>query len=151
MTGGPSLKVRSRRFPTAFLSGLGPALRATLLLSGVVFWGLGVGRAAPVEVPAVSADLGPCTADFTVLNSARKPLYNAKISVTIKYGFLNLWRISLEVGTNSEGKARVEGLPSKVRKHPLGFVVRSGNEVKTTEHYPAVNCNVRYDVVLEKN
>ncbi len=144
-----NIKVRTRRLPVGVFRDARPALAACVLISGSLFWGLGLVQAAPVEVPAVNADLGPCTADFTVINGARKPLYNAKVTVTIKYGFLGLRKISLEVGTNSDGKARVEGLPSKVRKHPLGFVVRSGSEVKTIEHYPAVNCNARYEVVLE--
>lgn len=150
MDSGSKAKVRARRLLSGFLRDPRPTLAACFLISGSLFWGLGLGRAAPVEVPSVNADLGPCTADFTVVNGARKPLYNARVGVAIKYGFLGLRKMSLEVGTNSDGKARVEGLPSKVRKHPLGFVVRSGSEVKTIEHYPAVNCNARYEVVLEK-
>jgi hypothetical protein len=151
LNSGPNLKVRAPTLFAALLSRRVSATAAGALLSGMLFWGLAATRVGAVELPSVNADLGPCTADFTVTDGARKPLYNAKVSATVKYGFLGLRKISLEVGTNSDGKARVEGLPSKVRKEPLGFVVSSGDRVKTVEHYPAVNCNARYEIVLESH
>lgn len=129
---------------------ISPGRPLMVLVAGVLIWGAGVGRAAAVEVPVVNADLGPCTADFAVTDGTGKPLYNATVSVTVKYGFLGLRKMDLEVGTNSDGKARVAGLPSKVRKRPLGFVISYGDRVKSIEHYPAVKCNARYEVVLEK-
>ena len=149
MGSGMSGRARARRLRDAFFRDCRRPIVIGLLVSGPLFWGLGIGRTAPVEVSTVNADLGPCTADFAVTDGARKPLYDAKVSVTVRYGFLGLRKLDLEVGTNGEGKARVAGLPSKVRKHPLGFVISYGDRVKSIEHYPAVNCNARYEVVLE--
>lgn len=151
MCGPQNMKRRARKRLDALQPRRFSTLAVSAFLTGVLLLGFGLARARAVELPSVSADLGPCTADFKVTDGARKPLYNAKVSATVKYGFLGLRKISLEVGTNSDGKARVEGLPSKVRKEPLGFVVSSGDQVKTVEHYPAVNCNARYEVVLGNN
>jgi hypothetical protein len=49
--------------------------------------------AAPVDVPLIKGDLGPCSADFMVLDSNNKPVYDAKIHVTILYGFMNKRKI----------------------------------------------------------
>src|SRR5947209_14259644 len=75
------------------------------------------------EVPVVDAGLGSCRADFTVKDGSDKPLYNAKISLTIRYGFLNKRKSEVEVGTNSDGKARVTGLPN-LPKRPLDFLIK---------------------------
>jgi hypothetical protein len=100
------------------------------------------------DVPVVSAELGPCSADFTVTDSAKKPLYDAKIHVTIVYGFMNKRRQDLKIGTNSDGKARVEGLPDRLKKKPLEFQVSSGSQTKTVTQDPEVNCHASFDVVL---
>src|SRR5437879_187831 len=81
-----------------------------LLVSGICV------AADTQEIPVVKAGLGPCSVDFTVEDGSHKPLYDAKIDVTIRYGFLSKRRTDLEVGTNGDGKARFEGLPSKVKK-----------------------------------
>lgn len=112
-----------------------------LLLSGISV------AADTQEVPVVKAGLGPCAVDFTVEDGSHKPLYDAKINVTIRYGFLSKRRTDLEVGTNGDGKARFEGLPSKVKK-ALEFRVRHGQLTKTITHDPADRCQASYTVVL---
>ncbi len=97
------------------------------------------------DVPVGKGDHGPCTADFTVTDAANKPLYDAKINVTIFYGFKK--QLMLEVGTNGDGKARFEGLPAKVKK-PLEFKIRSDQMTKSLTHNPAVNCNASFTVAL---
>jgi hypothetical protein len=102
------------------------------------------------EVPSINGNLGPCTADFTVTDSSNKPIYNAKIHVTILYGFMNKRKSDLEIGTDSDGKARFEGLPDKLKKPPLEFTVRSGDLSKTVRHDPAVDCHPSFTVALGK-
>ncbi len=63
------------------------------------------------EVPVVDGKVGSCKADFTVNDEAGKPIYNATIKVTLRYGLFNKRRMDLEIGTNSDGKARIVGLP----------------------------------------
>jgi hypothetical protein len=112
-----------------------------LLLSGIFV------AADTQEIPVVNAGLGPCSVDFTVEDGSHKPLYDAKINVTIRYGFLSKRRTDLEVGTNGDGKARFEGLPSKVKK-ALEFRVHHGQLTKTISHDPADRCQASYTVVL---
>lgn len=71
-------------------------------------------------VPVISGDLGGCSADFKVTGTKDHPLYNAKLEVEIRYGFGGFRRTTLEIYTNVDGKARVEGLPER-NKRPLAF------------------------------
>ena len=99
------------------------------------------------EVPQVDGKIGPCQADFTVKDGAGKVVYDAKIDVLIRYGFLSLRKMELEVGTNSDGKARVVGLPSSSKK-PLEFQVKSGTVSSTVTDDPSTTCKAVYNVVL---
>ncbi|MGZ4813447.1 MAG: hypothetical protein ACXVZI_11815, partial [Terriglobales bacterium] len=40
------------------------------------------------EVPQLSADAGPCWAEFTVTDAANQPAYLAKIHTVVRYGFM---------------------------------------------------------------
>lgn len=99
------------------------------------------------EVPVVRADVGPCTADFAVTDNSNKPVYDAKIHVIVRYGFMGKRKQDLEIGTNSDGKARFEGLPQQVKK-PMEFHVRSGQQIKTVTQDPAAECHASFTVVL---
>lgn len=100
-------------------------------------------------VPQVNANLGPCTVDFTVSQKANQPLFNAEISVKIAYGFMGMKKMDLKVGTNSEGRARFVGLPEKVHRPPLEFVVRAKGMTRTVNYWPSVKCQARYSVEME--
>ncbi len=102
-----------------------------------------------VPVPQVDAGVGPCTADFTVSQTTNQPFYNADISVRIAYGFMGMKKMDLNVGTNSEGKARFVGLPEKVHNPPVVFSVRAKGMTKTVNFYPSVNCHARYSVIMD--
>jgi hypothetical protein len=106
--------------------------------------------AGAVEVPVIKGDLGPCSADFTVLDSRNKPVYDAKIHVTVLYGFMNKRKSDLEIGTNSDGKARIEGLPDKLKKPPLEFRIRGGDSEKSVTQDPATLCHASFNVQLGK-
>lgn len=101
------------------------------------------------QVATVDAGLGPCSADFIVKNIAAKPIYGAKITVAIKYGFLNKRETDLDASTNSNGEALFTGLP-KFPKNPLEFTVASGAASKTVTDNPQDLCrailNVTFDV-----
>jgi hypothetical protein len=102
------------------------------------------------EVPVVDGGVGSCRADFTVKDGAGKPIYNATIHVTLKYGFFNLRKTELEVGTNGDGKARFTGLPDAPKK-PLDFRIKSGTVSKSLIDDPSTNCNAVFDVTLSVN
>ena len=124
-----------------------------LWLAGILLLSAAAGSlltASPAEVPVINGNLGPCTADFTVTDSSNQPIYDAKIHVTILYGFMSKRKSDLEIGTNSDGKARFEGLPDKVKKPPLEFKVWSDGRTKTVSHDPAMDCHPSFTVVLAK-
>lgn len=81
-------------------------------------------------------------------DGAGKPLYNAKINITIKYGFMNTRKAQLEAPTNTNGQARFTGLPNFSKK-PLEFVITSGTVSKTVTDDPATNCNAAYNVTFK--
>jgi len=99
------------------------------------------------EVPVVDAGLGSCRADFLVKDGSDKPLFNAKISLTIKYGFLSKRKSEVEIGTNSDGKARVTGLPNLPKK-TLEFSIKSGDVSTTVTDDPSTNCNATFNVTM---
>jgi len=99
------------------------------------------------DVPTVNADIGSCSAEFTVKDGSGKPVYNAKINVTIKYGFMNLHKTQLEAPTNTNGQARFTGLPNFSKK-PLDFVISSGTVSKSVSDDPTSDCSAKFDVTL---
>jgi hypothetical protein len=107
----------------------------------------GAALAEEQDIPTVDGHLGACSTLFTVLDAGSKPIYNARIMVDIRYGFLGLRKMSLEVGTNSDGKGRVAGLPEK-SKNPLEFVITSGRLSKKTLINIAAKCNDSVEVKL---
>jgi hypothetical protein len=119
------------------------------LLAIVAFFELcgGALAADQHDIPSVSGDAGGCRASFTVHDASKKAIYNAKIDVTIHYGFMNLHKTQLEVATNGDGKARVTGLPNFPKK-PLEFVVKSGTISKLVTDDPSANCDAAFDVTL---
>jgi hypothetical protein len=99
------------------------------------------------ETPVVDGGIGPCRADFTVKDEAGKPIYNATIKVTLRYGIFNKRKMDLEIGTNSDGKARIIGLPDSPKK-PLEFQIKSGTVTRSVEDDPSTNCTAVYEVTL---
>lgn len=127
------------------LSGVGKLALLSILF---VFFVCSMPAAADQhDIPSVSGDAGGCRATFTVHDGSNKPIYNAKIDVTIRYGFMNLRKTELEVATNADGKARVTGLPNFPKK-PLEFVVKSGTVSKVVTDDPSTDCNASFDVSL---
>jgi hypothetical protein len=99
------------------------------------------------EVPVISGDLGSCSADFTVTSTRMKPIYKAKLAVEIRYGFGGFRKTELEIYTNVDGKARVEGLPEK-SKRPLSFTATYEGRATAVVVDPAQKCHGTYSAVL---
>ena len=103
---------------------------------------------ASQEVPVLKANLGgDCSADFTVRGGEGQPVYNATIHVRVRYGFMSVKRSDLEIGTNADGKARVEGLPSKAK--PLTYDVHKGDAKASVTQNVADMCHGAFDVPLK--
>jgi hypothetical protein len=99
------------------------------------------------ELAVISARQGECFGDFVVTDEAGRPVYAAVVHVRVRYGFLGVKRIDLEVGTNSEGKARVEGLPANGRT--LVYDITKDNLKATVEQSLETVCRAEHKVVLK--
>jgi len=99
------------------------------------------------EVPVVKGGAGSCTADFAVSDSSGKGIYDAKIRIQVRYGFMGLHRLDAIVGTNFEGKARIEGLPERI-KGTAEFKVSHGDQSKSLPYDPVADCHLRHEVIL---
>jgi hypothetical protein len=101
----------------------------------------------PPEVPVLNARLGGCSAEFTVKNADGAPVYLALIHVNVRYGPLNVKRMDIEVGTNSDGKARIKGLPDKAK--PMTYDVQKDDKKTTVDQDVAKSCDGKFEVTLK--
>lgn len=100
------------------------------------------------EVPVLQAKLGgKCSATFLVTDAAGAPIYNALIHVRVRYGAMGIRRADLEVGTDSAGKARIEGLPNKAR--PMTYDVQEGGRKAAVQQNVADTCEGMFTVALK--
>jgi hypothetical protein len=103
--------------------------------------------ANPQDVPVLKANLGNCSADFVVRGADGQPVYNATIHVRVRYGFMSLKRSDLEIGTNADGKARIEGLPSKAK--PLAYDIRKDAAAAAVMQDVDEMCHASFNVALK--
>jgi hypothetical protein len=106
-------------------------------------------QADPKSIPVIDGGIGPCSADFTITDSAGAPVYAATVKVHIAYGFMGARKLDLEVGTNAAGQARMTGLPQNV-KHGFFFEASEGERTGTAFADPAVNCKAHFTIALQK-
>jgi hypothetical protein len=99
------------------------------------------------EVPVAKGGAGPCSADFVVRDSAGKGVYDAKIGIQVQYGFFGARKLGLTIGTNYDGKARIEGLPEKI-KNPADFKITHADQNKSVPFDPLSNCHSQNEVTL---
>lgn len=99
------------------------------------------------DLAVISARLGSCAADFTVKDADGTPVYAATVHVRVRYGFMSLKRMDLEVGTNSDGKARVERLPEKGKL--LAYDITKADKKAAVEQDLATTCQATFDVALK--
>ena len=99
------------------------------------------------EIPVLKAGLGTCAADFVVKDADGKPVYQATVHAKIRYGALSVKRMDVEVNTNDEGKARIEGLPTKAR--PIVYDVQKAGSKGTVEQNVATGCEAALQVTIK--
>ncbi|MGA9392720.1 MAG: hypothetical protein WBV69_19990 [Candidatus Sulfotelmatobacter sp.] len=104
-------------------------------------------KAEAKTVSEVDAGLGPCTADFVIIDEAGAPVYAANVRVHIAYGFMSLHKFDLQVGTNAEGKARFIGLPEN-SKQGLFFRASDADREGTAFDNPSKTCKAQFTIVL---
>jgi hypothetical protein len=101
----------------------------------------------PHSIPAVDAGLGTCSVEFTIVDTAGKPVYAAKVSTRVNYGHFH--KLDLEVGTNVDGKARFTGIPQNVRRG-LFFEATEGDRTGNAFNDPATKCKAEFTVTIRK-
>jgi hypothetical protein len=120
-------------------------LIAAIALAGLVLAQQPEGR--PPDIAVLKANLGgDCSADFTVVDADGKPVYAAAIHVRVRYGLWNIKRADLEIGTNSDGRARIEGLPTKARL--LAYDIEKEGKKAMVEQNVSNMCRANFDVSL---
>jgi hypothetical protein len=90
---------------------------------------------------------GSCSADFSIKGADGKPVYAAMVHVKVRYGFAGVKRADLEVGTSSEGKARIEGLPDKAR--PMTYEIAKDEKKAEVTQDVSSTCHATFDVVMK--
>jgi hypothetical protein len=90
---------------------------------------------------------GACAADFTVKDADGKPVYAALIHVRVRYGAMGVKRADLEIGTASDGKARIEGLPEKAR--PLEYDIKKDDKKGSAEQNVEEKCQATFEVTIK--
>ncbi|MGA8503956.1 MAG: hypothetical protein WA899_10865 [Candidatus Sulfotelmatobacter sp.] len=123
-----------------------------LLLTALSLSAAQAQNAAPADsktVPVIDGGIGPCTADFKVIDNAGAPIYAANISVHIAYGFMYLRKLDLQIGTSASGQARFIGLPDRT-KQGLFFRATEGDREGTAFVDPAKTCKADLTITLEK-
>ena len=103
----------------------------------------------PKSPPVIDGGIGSCSADFAVTDADGAPVYAAKIKVHIAYGFMYARKLDLEIGTNSDGKARFTGLPART-KRGLFFEATEGDRSGNAFVDPAVTCQSQFTIALRK-
>jgi len=103
----------------------------------------------PHAVPVLDGGAGPCSAAFTITDAAGAPVYAAKIKVHIAYRFGSFHKLDLELSTNIDGKARLTGLPNRV-KRGLPFQASEGDRTGEASVDPSTTCNATLTIPIKK-
>ncbi|HYL92781.1 MAG TPA: hypothetical protein VEW69_06450 [Alphaproteobacteria bacterium] len=102
------------------------------------------------DVPVMDGEIGPCSVEFTVLDTKGKPVSTALINVKIAYGFAGIRKLEMGVYTNADGKGKFVGIPAKVHKPPLQFRASKNELAGIGSVDPATDCQAKHDILLDK-
>jgi hypothetical protein len=104
----------------------------------------------PDDIPVTDGTSGPCSIEFSVTDSAGKPVYAARIDVHLAYGAFGAHKLDMGVYTNAQGKAKFIGIPIKVRKPPVEFNAKKDDLVGVATMDPLTECQAKHDIVMDK-
>ncbi len=122
----------------------------SLAITAIVLPSQGRAQSSNEQVPVIEGGAGRCSLDLTVRGADGKPVYAATVKVHIKYGFGGMRRLDLEAGTNSDGKVRFAGLPTRVQRPPLEFHASKEMFEGVATFDPSTECHALRDLKLEK-
>ena len=103
----------------------------------------------PHAVPSIDGGIGSCSADLTITDDSGAPVYLAKVTVHVAYGFMNKHKLELELSTNVDGRARITGLPDRI-KHGFYFRASQGDQTGEAFDDPANTCKAQFTIPLQK-
>lgn len=121
-------------------------LAVLLLLSPLALTAQGKATAMPPT--ELSAGLGNCSALITVTDAASKPLFNAKVSTRLRYGFLGAKKMDLEAYTSAGGQVHFTHMPEKL-KHPAAIEITKDGKMQSVVFDPRSLCQAKFDVQLK--
>jgi hypothetical protein len=125
--------------------------RSLPLLLAVVFLVPTFARSQSASEPPppneISADLGYCSAAFTVTGIDSKPVYGAKIATRVQYGLMGVKRLDLEAYTGPDGHVKITHLPLVLKK-PMYIHITKGDKEQIVEFHPDRACESHFDVIL---
>ena len=107
-------------------------------------------QSAPQAVKSteISADLGPCSALISITGSDSKPVYGAKVTTRIQYGFLGIKKLDLEAFSGSDGLVKISNLPETLKK-PMFIHIHTSEKEEMVEFKPDLRCHATFDVKLQ--
>jgi hypothetical protein len=123
---------------------------ALFLFSFFVFYaqpGSAQNDTAAVPPTEISAELGTCSALINVTGADSKPVYNAKVTARIRYGFMGAKKLDLETFTSANGQVKIVKLP-EVPKKPVYIYISKEYKLEIVEFKPDVHCRATFDVQL---
>jgi hypothetical protein len=100
------------------------------------------------KITTIDGGAGGCSLEVTVLGTDGKPVYGATVKVHISYGFAGARRLDLEAGTNTDGKVKFTGLPSRVHRPPLEFVATKDQLEAMLTYDPSAECEAKHEMTL---
>jgi hypothetical protein len=97
----------------------------------------------------ISADLGTCSALITATGVDLKPIFGAKITTRIRYGFMGVKKLDLEAFTGANGKIKITSLPeARPLKKPMYIYINKDDKQEIVEFKPDVHCRATFNVQL---
>jgi len=102
---------------------------------------------ASEKVPEINGNLGACSVEIRVIDSAGKPVYASQVFVHIRYGFGGFHRLDLQIGTNADGLARFVGLSERARM-PLSFYADYHGRETVVPVDLRQNCHQKQDATI---
>jgi hypothetical protein len=105
---------------------------------------------AAQAVPVIDGGAGQCSVEFTITTADGKPAGAATVKVHIAYGFGGFHKLDLQAGTNTDGKVKFTGLPSRVRRSQLEFEASKDQLVGRATYDPATECQGKRQIKLGK-
>lgn len=100
------------------------------------------------EPVVLNAGIGGCSAEFTVTGPDGQPVYAALIRTKVRYGFMSVKRMELEISTAPDGRAKIQGLPAK--GEAVVYHVVKGPDTGTATHDLKKQCNATFTVALSQ-